>query len=88
MPPFETPDSYVDYDPAACGAKIGWKDPVQESVTRVHEVDISKGVGMLASGICMWLPGGERVTFTPVGEGVISASLSAAVDPLHDPSAR
>lgn len=56
--------------------------PIEAMVVRLHDVDLSKGAGVLSGGRkCIWTKDGHRITFTLISGGGFLSSLSKDVDP-------
>ena len=58
--------------------------PIERGVLGLVDVDASKGAGKLGNDRrCIWTQDGHRITIG-MGSGVLVASVSKEVDPLHD----
>lgn len=56
--------------------------PIQRTVVRLHDADLSKGAGVLSNtSKCIWTKDGHRITFTMISGGGLLSSLSKEIDP-------
>lgn len=56
--------------------------PIQRMVLRLHEVDLTKGTGILPEmRKCIWTTDNRRITFTMIPGGGLMGSISNEPDP-------
>lgn len=61
--------------------------PMQQMIVRMHDVDLSRGRGVLkGQSRCLWTHDGHRITVSPITGGGLIVSLSKGPDPEAPPS--